>query len=75
MQSIIPRGVIRLWRHRRSVLLWDLGLVGTLDDKRFLVVGQRRPLTDDGPLIFGHTSRASDGPNAVRCVKQAGRRV
>ena len=35
-----------------SVLLCDLGLVATLYDKRFLVVGRRRPLTDDGPLIF-----------------------
>jgi CRISPR-associated protein Cas2 len=35
-----------------SVLLCDLGPVETIDDKRFLVVGRRRPLTDDGPLIF-----------------------
>ena len=39
-------------RQDDSVLLCDLGLLTALDDKRFLVVGRRRPLTDDGPLIF-----------------------
>ena len=35
-----------------SVLLCDLGLLAALDEKRFLMIGQRRPLIDNGPLIF-----------------------
>ncbi|MGH3437218.1 MAG: CRISPR-associated endonuclease Cas2 [Sciscionella sp.] len=35
-----------------SILLCDLGPVTALDGQRFVVVGRRRPLTDDGPLIF-----------------------
>ncbi len=35
-----------------SVLLCDLGLLAALDEKRFLMIGQRRPLFDNGPLIF-----------------------
>ncbi len=35
-----------------SVLVCDLGPVAVLSPATFLVVGRRRPLTDDGPLIF-----------------------
>ena len=58
--DVRPARIVRLMevlgqiinREDDSVLLCDLGLVAALDDKRFLVVGRRRPLTDDGPLIF-----------------------